>query len=261
MVILLLIFLGIVQGLTEFLPVSSSAHLALLQSVFRFSESQRLSYAAFLHLGTTLAIVFFFRQKIYEIFVNLFKRNDQGQQKDSLSLILMIIIGTIPVAILGYLAKDKINQVFDQPIYSAIFLFVTGVILFTTKFAKEHKSRASFSDALLIGIAQAIALLPGISRSGITISTALLLGLSRENGFEFSFLLSIPAVIGANILELKELSIHFSKIHLILALILPFISGLIALRLLKSFVIRKQLYYFSYYCWILGIVALIIILH
>ncbi len=116
MSILLLIFLGIVQGLTEFLPVSSSGHLALLESVFRFSQNQRLSYTAFLHLGTVLALLFFFRKRIYSIFVNLFNVKDLLHQKDSLFLISKIIIGTIPAGIVGYFARDKIDLIFNKPI-------------------------------------------------------------------------------------------------------------------------------------------------
>jgi len=258
MSILLLIFLGIVQGLAEFLPVSSSGHLALLESVFRFSQNQRLSYTAFLHLGTVLALLFFFRKRIYSIFVNLFNVKDRLHQKDSLFLISKIIIGTIPAGIVGYFAKDKIDQVFNQPIYSAVFLIITGLILYLSRFSQERKLKITYSDALLIGIGQAVALLPGISRSGTTISIALLLGLSRTDSFEFSFLLSIPAVLGANLLILKDLSGNFSIIFIILAIAVPFIIGLIALKLLKNIIIKRQFHYFAYYCWIIGILAAVI---
>lgn len=260
MSILILIFLAIIQGLTEFLPVSSSGHLALLESLFRFSENQRLSHTAFLHLGTILALIFFFRKKIYSILSNLFKPKDREQNQESVSLILKIILGTIPAAIVGFLAKDKIDLIFNKPIYSAVFLIVTGIILYITKFSKEIKSKVSYSDAILIGTAQAIALLPGISRSGATISIALLLGLSRTDGFEFSFLLSIPAVIGANILMFKDISLNFDLLTLILAITIPFIIGLLALKLLRNLVLKKQLHYFSYYCWIVGLIAVLIIL-
>lgn len=258
--IILLIFLGIVQGLAEFLPVSSSGHLALLESIFRFNQNQRLSYTAFLHLGTVLALLFFFRKRIFEIFADLFISKDSLYKKESLALILKIIIGTIPAGIVGYFAKDKIETVFIEPIYSAFFLIITGLFLFATKFSKERKSNVSYSDALLIGIAQAVALLPGISRSGATISMALLLGLTRADGFEFSFLLSIPAVLGANLLMLKDLPKDLSLMFLVLAIIVPFITGLLALKLLKNIVIKKQFHNFAYYCWIIGILATVIII-
>ena len=260
MAIIILIFLGIVQGIAEFLPVSSSGHLALLESIFRFNQAQRLAYTAFLHLGTVLALLFFFRKRILEIFADLFISKDLLHKKESLSLILKIIIGTIPAGIVGYFAKDKIDTAFIEPIYSAVFLIITGIILFATKFSKESKSKISYSDALLIGIAQAVALLPGISRSGTTISMALLLGLSRADGFEFSFLLSIPAVLGANSLMLKDLPPNLSISFLILAIAIPFVVGLIALKLLKNIVIKKQFHNFAYYCWIIGIIATVIII-
>lgn len=260
MSILLLIFLGIVQGLAEFLPVSSSGHLAFLENILKLSESQRLSYTVFLHLGTTLALLFYFRKKIFEIILNSFRHSGLEKQKESLNLILMIIIGTLPIAILGYFAKDKIEHYFQLPYYPALFLLITGIILFGSKFSKERKSQLTYFYSFLIGIAQAIALLPGISRSGITISFALLLGLSRTNSFEFSFLLSIPAIIGANILLMKNITLNLTVIPLLLSIIIPFTIGLLALFLLKKLVLNKKLHYFSYYCWILGITVLLLII-
>jgi undecaprenyl-diphosphatase len=260
MAIIILIVLGIVQGLAEFLPVSSSGHLALLENLFHLSESQRLSYTAFLHLGTTLALLFYFRKKVYDVIVNSFNHSGQNEQKQSIKLILFIIIGTIPAGIIGYLAKDKIDLVFQTPIYSAVFLLITGVILFLTKFAQEKNSNLSYKDAILIGFAQAIALLPGISRSGATISIALFIGLTTASAFEFSFLLSIPAVIGANILLLKNISSHLTLLNLILSIAVPFIIGILALEILKKIVIRKKLYYFAYYCWAIGLLAILLIL-
>jgi undecaprenyl-diphosphatase len=260
MAIIILIFLGIIQGLTEFLPVSSSGHLALLESIFRFNQSQRLSYTAFLHLGTVLALLFYFRKRIFEILADLFISKDLLHKKESLSLIFKIIIGTIPAVIVGYFLKDKIDTAFIEPIYSAVFLIITGIILFTTKFSRETKNKVSYSDAILIGCAQAVALLPGISRSGATISIALLLGLSRADGFEFSFLLSIPAVLGANLLMLKDLPPNLSISFLILAIVIPFAVGLVALKLLRNIILKKQFHNFAYYCWVIGILATVIII-
>lgn len=260
MSIIIVIILGIVQGLTEFLPVSSSGHLALLESLFHISQSQRLSYTTFLHIGTTLSLLFYFRKKIYNIFINSINFTYREQQKQSLTLILAIIIGTLPVAIIGYFANETIEQYFSVPIYPILFLIITGFILFITKFAKERKYRLTYTDALFIGIAQAIALLPGISRSGATISIALLLGLTREDGFEFSFLLAIPAIIGANILLLKRTPINLPIIPLLISIIIPFTFGLLALILLKNIVIRKKLHYFAYYCWIISLIAIFLIL-
>ncbi|MEO0076195.1 MAG: undecaprenyl-diphosphate phosphatase [candidate division WOR-3 bacterium] len=258
MSILLLLILAIIQGLTEFLPVSSSGHLVFLENLLPMS-AQKLTITAFLHLGTTLSLLFYFRKKISEIILGIFNRYGTEQQRINLHLILKIIIGTIPITILGLLLKDKIDLMFTRPVYVAIFLFITGILLFLTRFAKPTRTHISYSLALIIGCAQAIALLPGISRSGITIAIALLLGLNRTDSFEFSFLLSIPAVIGANILIFKDLTGNLNLINSIIAIITTFIIGLLALRLLKSVVIKNRLHYFAYYCWLIAIITTIII--
>jgi undecaprenyl-diphosphatase len=257
MAYLINIILGIVQGLTEFLPVSSSGHLALLEHLFRLDQSQRLSYSAFLHLGTTFALLYYFRKKIASIITDLFNKSEKTRQKQSFRLVLMILIGTIPAAIIGIFALDKLEQFFCQPYYTGIFLIITGIILHLTRFAKIQNRALAFKYAVMIGIAQAIALLPGISRSGITISTALFLGLSGEDSFEFSFLLSIPAVLGANILTFKQISINLSPILIIFAILIPFVVGVIGLALLRKFVVNKKLYYFAFYCWLIAILVLV----
>ncbi|MCI0472848.1 MAG: undecaprenyl-diphosphate phosphatase [Ignavibacteria bacterium] len=257
MEVLIILILGIVQGLTEFLPVSSSGHLVLLEHVFQFSPAQALSYTAFLHLGTTLALLYFFKKRIFSINNNLFYYNGHELQKQDVKLVLMIIIATIPAGLVGLFAQTQIEQIFAKPLYSAVFLLVTGLILFFTRFSKEKNIKLNYSSALLIGIAQAVAILPGISRSGTTISIALLLGLSRETSFEFSFLLSVPAIIGANILLFKNMSFNMSAFNMLLSIIVPFLFGLLALYLLKKLVINKKFFYFAYYCWIIGIIAII----
>ncbi|MCX7785989.1 MAG: undecaprenyl-diphosphate phosphatase [candidate division WOR-3 bacterium] len=258
MSILTLILLSIIQGLTEFLPISSSGHLALIEHLVKFSETQRMTYTAFLHLGTTLALIIFFAQRIGEIFKFTFQKQDKQRQKENISLIVAIIIGTFPIAIIGLITKNSIDLLFKNPIYALFFLIVTGCILFLTRFAKEKKTKTNYLDALLIGIAQAIALLPGISRSGLTISIALFLGIAREESFEFSFLLSIPAVIGANILVLKDITTNLALIPFSVTIIFSCISGIIALSILRKIVIKKQIHKFAYYCWILGCAGLIL---
>lgn len=259
MTLIVLFVLGIVQGLAEFLPISSSGHLALLEHLFHLSQSQRLSYTAFFHLGTFLALLFYFRKKIYYLITDTFNYTSREKQKVSLKTILLIIVGTIPIGIVGHLLKNQIDTSFQNPLYSAIFLLITGVVLFLTKFSKEIKTDINYSDAVLIGLAQAIAVFPGISRSGATISIALFLGLPSEKSFEFSFLLSIPAVLGANILLLKDISFNLSTLTIVFSLIIPFIVGIISLSLLQKIVIAKRLYYFSYYCWLVGIIALLLL--
>jgi len=260
MPVTLTILLAILQGLTEFLPISSSAHLVFAEHIFNLAANIRLSYNAFLHLGTFLALLIFFGKRIVQI-IKSFLSQDRTQTQTNLKLILYIIVGSIPIAIIGGLFIDKIEPTFVQPIYPAIFLILTGLLLFATRFIKTQDTKIGYKAALIIGIAQAIALLPGISRSGATISTALLLGINSSESFEFSFLLSIPAVIGANILTFSQLiSSDINSSAIILGILFTAITGILALAILKYFVLRKRLYYFGFYCLGLGILALILLL-
>jgi undecaprenyl-diphosphatase len=260
MSLIISIILGAIQGLTEFLPISSSAHLVFAEHLLRLSPNIRLSYDVILHLGTTLALLIFFGKRIGQIIKSLFI-DDKTQRQTNFHLVFYIIIGSIPVGIVGGLLKDKIELTFTQPIFPAIFLLITGLFLIATKFVQGQSTKINTKTAFIIGIAQAIALLPGISRSGATIATALLLGISNIEAFEFSFLLSIPAVIGANILtfsDFKNINIPISVV--ILGIITTVITGILTLFLLRYLVMKKRIYYFGFYCLALGILALILLL-
>ncbi|MEO0072917.1 MAG: undecaprenyl-diphosphate phosphatase [candidate division WOR-3 bacterium] len=250
-----IIFLGIVQGLTEFLPISSSGHLVLIEKTLNLSLSSFLSCTAFFHLGTTLAIIFYFRRRIYEICKNIFQ--PQAQRSESIRIVVNVAIGSIPVAIIGYFLRSHIEYFFSSRLYFVgLFLIINGILLFVTKFITARNIQLTPWRSLTIGIAQALALLPGISRSGITITTGLILGLSSVSSFEFSFLLALPAIIGANILVLREIVFHFSIIDFIIGFFVPFIIGVGALRLLNKMVIDKKFYHFAYYSWFLGVLIL-----
>ncbi|MCS7258494.1 MAG: undecaprenyl-diphosphate phosphatase [candidate division WOR-3 bacterium] len=246
-----IIFLGIIQALTEFLPISSSAHLVLMENVLKMSNGAVLSYTAFFHLGTTLATIFYFRRRIWEILKNLFQATPS--RNESIHIIISVIVGTVPIAFFGYFFKNQIEYFFETQIYFiGLFLILNGILLFITKFSTDRSSFLTYTNAFVIGLAQVLALLPGISRSGITISTALLLGLSAYRSFEFSFLLSLPAIIGANVLLLKDIMINFSLINFIFSVFIPFFVGLGALKLLNKTVLTKKIYYFAFYSWIFG---------
>lgn len=251
------ILLGIVQGLTEFLPISSSAHLVFTQYLLGTSNFS-LSYDVILHLGTTLALLIFFCRRIRQIVTNLFAQ-DAKQRKTSRLLVFYIIIGSIPIAIIGSLFKLEIEKAFAQPICPAILLIITGCLLLITKLAKPFDSQLKIKSVIIIGIAQAIALLPGISRSGATIATGLLLGINQTEAFEFSFLLSIPAVIGANILAIKDFTNTGIPLSVAaIGIIVTAVTGLLALSFLKNLVLQRRFYYFGFYCILVGILALII---
>ncbi len=242
---------GVLQGATEFLPVSSSGHLFLARNVFSLNFGTE--YVVLLHLGTLIAVLLFFWKDIRDILVGLFKRDFKYWK-----LALSLIVATIPAAIFGLLFKDYIEQHMTNSVFVGICLFVTGVVVFLTDRVKTSKfgiEDIGIKLALIIGIFQAIAILPGISRSGFTLACALLLGIKREDAFKFSFLLSIPVILGGSIFEMSGGLQFFDGI-------VGFLSaacvGFLALFILKKLMQISQLKYFSFYCWIMGFIAIIL---
>ncbi|MEW6679979.1 MAG: undecaprenyl-diphosphate phosphatase, partial [bacterium] len=193
------IILGIVQGLTEFFPISSSAHLVIIPSLLKIPFPS-IFFDVCLHLGTLFAVIIFWFSKIKNITISLFKL----KRDDDARLGLLIIVAMIPSGVIGALFKDPLEKLFESPIRVAFLLLVTGVLLFLTRFFKEKKEKINLFDALIIGLFQGLAIAPGISRSGSCISSGLFLGLKRELAFDFAFLLSIPAILAAFILKLKD---------------------------------------------------------
>lgn len=251
------IILGIIQGITEFIPVSSSAHLVITQYLLGLKEPQ-IFFDILLHLGTLLAVIIYFYRDILDIIKSLVHPKEEGFR-----FFVLLIIGTIPTAILGFLLKEYFKKLFSSPIYSGIFLLVTGTILFLTRFA--HKPRKldirafSFIDAIIIGFSQVLAIAPGISRSGITISTGIFRGIDRRLCGRYSLLLSIPAIIGALISEIFDVKIEGleSLNYMFFGFITSFIIGYIAIKILIKVLESAKLHIFSYYCWFVG--ALIIL--
>ncbi len=240
------LLLGIIQGLTEFLPVSSSGHLVILKHWMNLQD-EGVVLEVILHFATLLAIIIFFRRKILEY-----------ATKEKISL---IIIGTIPIALIGVLFKDKIQSLFSNYFLVTVTLSLTGLILFMSRNSKENKDNIDLKMAFVIGVAQALALTPGISRSGITVATALLLGIKRKKAFEFSFILAIPALLGALIINIPDICETTIDIHnLVTGGISAFISGLFALWIFYKIVRNKDLYLFSYYLWFVAAVSLLLFL-
>lgn len=239
------IILGIVQGITEFLPISSSGHLVLLKMLMGLKTPGVILEVA-LHFGTFLSIIIYFRKRILSYL-----------SKEKLPL---IIVGTIPIMFTGLFLKERIESMFMNPLLVISMLFVTGFMLLLTVKATPT-SKLNLKTAFIIGIAQSIALIPGISRSGFTVGAALLLGISREESFEFSFILAIPALLGAFILESREIgSMNFDYIRLIPGTIAAFLSGLLALWLFYKSVKRQSLHYFTYYLWFVSLSGILLFL-
>jgi len=255
------VILGLVQGLTEFLPVSSSAHLIYFQKYLNINKPQ-LSFTVFLHFATLLAILLFFRKDLWEILKGF--RNIKGAKTNPSSRILfLLVIGSLPVAILGILLKDKIELIFSNIKLVSLFLILTGILLYSgDRVRNVHKGvlETGIVDALIIGIAQAAAILPGISRSGVTIIFALFCGLQRKWAVKYSFFLALPAILGATLIELPSIlpMLNFSTLTFYIAgALAALFSGYWSLRVVLRFVQKKRLRYFAYYCVILGIIMLL----
>jgi undecaprenyl-diphosphatase len=253
-----MLILGIIQGLSEFLPISSSGHLVLAEHLLELKEAG-LAGVVFLHFGTLVALIVFFAKRIWSIISGAFSR-EREKRVDNWRFILFIVLGSIPAALVGLLARKPVEAIFAEPLYVPFFLLGTGILLLLTRWGRDRDRSLGISDALLVGIAQAAAILPGVSRSGLTIATALLLGISSEEAFEFSFLLSIPAVLAANILELKDIAGLGSPLPLILGFVSSFGVGFFALWALRKLVISRKFWLFSFYCFAAGAASLVLLL-
>ncbi len=249
------IFLAIVQGLTEFLPISSSGHLVFFQSLFRLEKSQLL-FDVMLHLGTLLAVIFFFRADIKMILKDVKKAlNGKEKESEGVKLLLWIILATLPTGFMGIFFHDWFESFFVKPKLVGTMLLLTGSLLWLTRYVKNEGRRLGqmrWYDSLLIGISQGIAIIPGISRSGATISTGLFCGLDRELSGRFSFLLSIPAILGATILEARHLEIIPSPWTALVGMIIAFGVGIFSLTFLMKIIKFGSINNFSYYCFLIG---------
>ncbi len=259
------LILALVQGLTEFLPISSSAHLIIVPYFLGWPAAP-VSFDVALHLGTLLALVLYFFRDLSKIIKNWVyslsrRKNDLSEENLFYSrLFYFILLGTIPAVVLALLFKQSIETAFCSTLASATLLLVNGVYLaladvFATprKLMRELKGASAF----VIGVAQAAALLPGISRSGATISTGILFGLKREEAARFSFLLSIPIVLGAAILEFLTLSWEGMNVLLFLVgIFTSFIVGILCVHFFLRFIRRSRLIWFALYSWALGLFAL-----
>jgi undecaprenyl-diphosphatase len=238
------IFLALIQGITEFLPVSSSGHLAIVSNIM--SEPNLFLFTA-LHLATLLAVVIFTRREI----ISLLKFDKKANK-----LWGYLIIATIPAAAFGYFFKSAIENVFSSFAFLAGAFFFTGFVLLMARAPKEF-SELDTKNAFVIGIFQVLALFPGVSRSGMTISSGLIVGLEREEAARFSFLLAIPLIIGAFVLELGDAYFSWS---LALAFIVCMITGLVFLNILMRIINKGNFWLFYIYCFGMGLLSLILYL-
>ena len=246
------IILGTIQGLTEFLPISSSGHLVLGQMILDV-KIQGNEFEVVTHLGTLVSVLCIFWKEILSLILNITDKNTR-------EYIFYIILGTIPAAIIGFGAKSYISELFDSVQLVSVALMVTGLILFFSQKVKKNSLTIDANKALLIGITQAIAIIPGISRSGITICTALALGMSGKNAAKFSFLLAIPVISGAGLLLTLDSQSNITLIpltSLIMAFLSSFVVGYICLKWLLNLLESGKFYFFGYYCFLIGLIVLL----
>ncbi len=254
------LILGLLQGTSEWLPISSTAHLKLAETFFGLAVTPLFNLI--LHLGTLTVVVFFFRKEVKNILVALAHLDFKS---DSGMLIPRIVVATIPTAIIGItydqFLQDSLGTI---PIIAVTFL-IGATIVYTTKFAKENDDNLPYKTVLLMGVAQGFAIFPGLSRSGVTISMALLLGQKRQKAFKFSFLLSIPAIIGDFGVEAYSQRGMFSTggisgFDIAVGFTAAVVAGYFALKLVSKVIQGKKFHYFAFYTWALGIALLLVTL-
>lgn len=267
-------FLGLVQGVAEFLPISSSGHLSLFQNFLgiQSAEETNLFFDVLLHLGTLVAVFVAYWGEIWEMILEFFRwigdlahGGTKGSQvPPARRLILLIIVGTLPL-VLVLPVKDIVDGLYSNTYFIGFALLITGLLLYVSdRMAKGKKTEKSSTilDAVLVGCAQALATVPGLSRSGTTIAAGLLRGYKRDYAVRYSFLMSIPAVLGANILSLKdalESGIDFNLMPIYLVgVLVAMVSGYFSIRLVNLLTDKGKFGAFAYYCWFAGALALVL---
>ena len=239
------VILGIVQGITEWLPISSSGHLVLLENYFNISEPLTLN--VLLHLSTLIVLILVFYKDIFLLAKNIFNFKSYYNK-----LLIYLVISSIPIGLIGYYFSSFISPLFSNVKVVGYGLLITSSFLYLSKF--QSKKELTFFKSILIGISQALALIPGISRSGLTVSTGLILGIEKKEVIRFSFLLAIPGIIGASLYTLPNTLTLTTP--LILSSLISILVGYISLRLILKLILINKFHYFSYYCLLLALIII-----
>ncbi len=264
------IVLGIIQGLAEFLPISSSGHLVLAEKILNFTVGG-LAFEVFLHFGTLLAVVWVFRKDLWKMVLALpvlfavLKKNSglPDEQKNYALLIWYLFLGSIPAAAVGLFFESQIEQLFESALLVLFMLFLTGLIMWSARYTRESNTELTAGRSLLIGTAQALAIIPGISRSGSTIVSGLWMGIPRDLVARYSFLLSVPVIFGATVIKFKDL-IHNPLPHdqllgIALGTVASAVSGYFAIIWLLDLIRRQKLEWFGVYCIAVSLIGLVFI--
>lgn len=251
-----ILILAIIQGVTEWLPISSSGHLVIAQEYMGLSLP--VFFDIVLHVGSLLVVLIVFRSDIFKI-LRAFWRLDF--KSEEVKLAFYVILGSIPTAIIGFIFKDLFESFFNNLIAVGIAFIVTGSFLSVSERTGNHDKPFGYLDAVLIGAAQGIALIPGISRSGITITAGLLRKVGKKTAFRYSFLLFIPAVVGATIFTAPEtenlMTANIDYSSMLLGIVITVVVGYVSLKLLLRIVLREKFHLFAYYCWAIGFLVLL----
>ena len=241
------IALAIIQGLTEWFPISSSGHLVIVQQLFKIKAS--VAFDVMLHLGTLMAVVYFLRKDI----AKLLKFDEESRR-----MVAYIICGSLPIALLGFAFKSFFESLFSNLFAVVLALILNGFILYLTKFF-QGREKLNFSKAFVIGLAQAFSIVPGISRSGATISAGLMNKIDKKQAFKFSFLLSIVAILGATLLKIGEIDFSSEPVEsILLGIAVSALVGFFALKTVAKLVLTGNFHKFAYYCWLLGLLILLL---
>jgi len=254
------ILLALIQSITEWLPISSSGHLAVAQQLWGLNVP--VFFDVILHVGTLVALLVFLRKDATNILKSIAKLDFSTEEG---KLVPLILVGIVPTAVIGFVFQKQFESFFSNLLAVGVAFIVTGCILYASKLARERNKSVNFFDALLTGTAQGIALIPGISRSGITISTGLLRKVKKEKALQYSFLLYIPAVLGATVgtgvTEWNSLATtDVDALSIVFGVVLTTIVGYVFLKLLFKVVVKGKFHVFAYYCWALGLIILVKIL-
>jgi len=241
------ILLSFVQGITEWFPISSSGHLAL---VHQFLGFQNLAFDVYLHFASVLAVIILYGKDIAKL---------TFPTRTNRRYILKLFIAILPVAIVGFIYKDHVKYAFSNSLFIGIFFIIFGFFIYATKFAKEQKQKPSFMDAAIIGFAQTLALFPGISRAGMTMGSALMTGVKKEEAVKFSFILAVPIILGATLLEAKEIALaNIPATTLLTAFTITLLTSLLTIKFLIKIVQTEKFYLFGFYNIILGIIVVLV---
>jgi undecaprenyl-diphosphatase len=253
-------FLGLIQGLAEWLPISSTAHLKIAEHYLGLTTTPLFNLI--LHLGTLIVVVFYFRTEVKNILSALAHVDFKSEYG---KMIPLIIAATIPTAMIGLLYVKYLEDVPGQLLIIGITFIIGATLVYTSKLGKENTENITYPIAVIMGIAQGLAIFPGLSRSGATISIALLVGLKREKAFKFSFLLSIPAILGDTLVEAYKdrgqiATSGIGSTELLVGVVIAMVVGYIAIKLVSKIVATRKFHYFAFYTWLLGAALIILTL-